>query len=252
MAREPHREECPWLGVEGRKQVEELGSKLDFELLLFCGEMDAQISRLARRSREVVRISGRLMKLISGVQAPQGVMAFVAKPNWGWKELSAMALYLEGVQDPGNLGTLLRTAQATGSSIVTGPGCVSFFNPKVVRASSATLFSTPFRQGASVGELANRGYRLWAAKQASGQALFEVRFDLPAAVMLGGEGQGLSPEALSAAGACLHVPMQAGCESLNVSVAGSLILYHAYRQRAQGDGVTAEGRGVAEGDGVRP
>lgn len=235
MACEPQREECPWIAVEGRKQVEEISARVDVELLLYCGEKDAKINRFLRQSREAVRISRRLMKLISGVKTPQGVMAFAAKPEWQWEDLSPMALYLEGVQDPGNLGTLLRTAQATGSSILTGPGCVSLFNPKVVRASSATLFSNPFRQGVALDELSSRGYRLWATQQASGEALFDVRFDFPTAVMLGGEGQGLGPEALSAAEGRLHIPMRAGCESLNLSVAGSLILFQAYRQREEGE-----------------
>ena len=222
-----------------------MAERVDLELLLYCGKEEDRLKRLIQRSQEAIRLSKRLMKLLSGVETPQGVMAFVKKPEWGWKELAPMVLYLEGVQDPGNLGTLLRTAQATASSIVTGPESVSFFNRKVVRASSAALFSTPFRQAVPVEELTRRGYGLWAAEQQAGESLFSLQFELPLAVMLGGEGPGLSPEALSAASHRLHLPMQPGCESLNLSVAGSLILYQAYRQRG---GRGAEGaRAEAEG-----
>ncbi len=231
MASEPQRDDCPWVPVEGWKQVEEMAERVDLELLLYCGREEDRPKRLIQRSQEAIRLSKRLMKLLSGVETPQGVMAFAEKPEWGWEELAPMVLYLEGAQDPGNLGTLLRTAQATASSIVTGPKCVSFFNRKVVRASSAALFSTPFRQGVPVEELTRRGYGLWAAEQGAGESLFSLQFELPLAVVLGGEGPGLSPEALSAASLRLHLPMQPGCESLNLSVAGSLILYWAYQQR---------------------
>lgn len=218
------------MAVEGWKQLDELSSRLEIAVLFYCGRPESRLQRLMRRSRQTVRLSERLLKLLSDVETPQGVLAFVDKPAWRWEDLTPFLLYLEGVQDPGNLGTLLRSARAAGGSIVTGPGSVSFFNRKVVRATSAALFSTPFRQGATVDELARRGYLLWAAQAGCGEPLFEMRFELPLAVMLGSEGTGLSRQALQAAQGKLQIPMQPGSESLNLSVAGSLILYEAYRQ----------------------
>ena len=228
---QPHLPGCRWLSVEGPRQIRELSAKQPIELLLFSDGKASRLTQLIARSRQTAHLSENLLETLSSLETSQGVMAFFRKPSWGWEDLASCVLYLDRLQDPGNLGTLLRTARATGIfSVVTSPKTVSCFNSKVVRASAVTLFSTPFLEGVPVGELKRRGYRLWAATPREGQALFKVRFQSPLAIVLGNEGSGLDKSVLRQGFRRLHIPMHPEAESLNVAVAGSLILYEVTRQ----------------------
>ncbi len=231
IATNPQRPDIPWIPVEGLKQVEDLAGLGPIPLLLFEGPADARRQSLIDRADQAFQLSPRLMKTLSAVGSPQGLVAFVEKPCWEWSDMGDFVLFLEGLQDPGNLGTLVRTCLAAGGAVAASADSVSFFNRKVVRASAAALFSVPFREGARLEDLKERGFDLWAATPAHGESLFESRFDGPTAVLLGGEGSGLSSASLGAAMRRLRIPMRAGAESLNAGVAGALILYEAFRQR---------------------
>lgn len=228
----PERENCPWIPIEGCKQIEELSGQRPIELLLFSEASESQIQSLLPLSRQSQRLSPSLLRSLSSVEASQQVLAFFEKPSWDWRDVTPWVLYLLRLQDPGNLGTLLRTARATGIfSVATSPKSVSCFNSKVVRASAASLFAVPFLEGIEAHQLKERGYHLWAAMPQGGQSLFEARFRSPMAVLIGNEGAGLEASVVTAAEDHLHIPMQASCESLNAAVAGSLILYEVFRQR---------------------
>ncbi len=158
-------------------------------------------------------------------------MAFFSKPAWKETDLTPWVLYLWKLQDPGNLGTLLRTAQATGSfSVVCSEGTVSRFNSKTVRAAAASLFSVPVLEGVDLNRLEELGYRLWDATARSGRSLFELDFESPAAFVIGNEGVGLDLSWQERIPNKLHIPMDASVESLNAGVAGSLILYEVFRR----------------------
>lgn len=228
----PESEDCPWLPVEGWKQIEELAERHRVELLLYSDPSDSRVDGLLARSQETVQLPPRLLKSLSTVESPQGAVAFFQKPSWTWKNVTPYILYLYQLQDPGNLGTLLRTARATGIfSLVAGPETVSCFNSKVVRASAAALFSVPFLQGIEMEELSRHGYKLWAAVSREGVSLFQARFEPPLAVLIGSEGAGLDPEVVEKADEKVHIPMHRESESLNAAVAGSLILYEIFRQQ---------------------
>ena len=217
--------------MEGPKQIRELAAKQPIELLLFSDGEASRLTPLISRSRETAHLSESLLATLSSLETSQGVLAFFRKPSWGWEDLASCILYLDRLQDPGNLGTLLRTARATGIfSIITSPKTVSCFNSKVVRASAATLFSTPFLEGVPMRELKRRGYHLWAATPRQGRSLFKVCFQPPLAIVLGNEGNGLDKSVLRQGFRRLHIPMHPKAESLNVAVAGSLILYEVTRQ----------------------
>ena len=228
---QPHLPDCHWLPVEGWKQVQEMAAKQTIELLLFSDGQGPRLTQLISRSQQSVRLPEHLLEALSSLQTSQGVMAFFGKPVWRWEDLTPCVLFLDQLQDPGNLGTLLRTTHATGIfSVVTSPGTVSCFNPKVIRASAATLFSTPFLEGILLEELVSRGYRLWAATPKDGTSLFRARFRPPLTIVLGNEGSGLPQTALEQSFKRLHIPMHPEAESLNAAVAGSLILYEVTRQ----------------------
>lgn len=208
-----------------------MAAKQPIELLLFADGQGPRLTQLISQSQQSIRLPDHLLQALSSLQTSQGVLAFFGKPVWHWEDLTPCVLYLDQLQDPGNLGTLLRTARATGIfSVITSPGTVSCFNPKVVRASVAALFSTPFLEGVPLEELVNRGYCLWATTPREGTSLFRARFQPPLAIVLGNEGSGLAKAALERSFRRLLIPMHPEAESLNAAVAGSLILYEVTRQ----------------------
>jgi len=227
----PEHPDCPWLPVEGWKNLADLGSQ-SIELLLFVNPDEPRLSSLLPQAREAIQLAPHLMDGISQVKSHQSVLAFLKKPHLDWDRLTPWVLYLDRLQDPGNLGTLLRTARATGFfSLVTSPDTVSCFNSKVVRASVASLYSVPFLQAVGLEELRDRGYVVWGAVPAGGQVLYQTRFEPASAFVIGNEGAGLDPSLLADSDSRLTIPMQDQSESLNAGVAGSLIMYEVYRQR---------------------
>ncbi len=227
----PEKEDCPWIPVEGWKQIQDLSTQHPLELLLFLEEAAPGLQSLLFRSNQSFQLTPSLFQSLSTLDSSQQILAFFEKPCWNWNDLTSRVLYLNELQDPGNLGTLLRTARATGIfSVATSPHTVSCFNAKVVRASAASLFSVPFLEGIEAGELKSRGYQLWATTPQSGKSLFEAHFESPLAIVIGNEGRGLSAALLGRADQHLHIPMQPQVESLNAAVAGSLVLYEVFRQ----------------------
>jgi TrmH family RNA methyltransferase len=200
------------------------------ELLLFS-RLRNQTRALLPLARQSIRLTGSLLKELSSVQAHQGVLAFFSKPDWSWTQLTDCVLYLDRLQDPGNLGTLLRSAWATGLfSVITGPGSVSMFNPKVVRASATAIFSVPCLQGVELVQLHDAGYRILAAVAGGGRSIFRADLAPPLALVIGNEGAGVSEETARLVSEQVHIPMQTPTESLNAAVAGSLLMYEAFRQ----------------------
>ncbi|HMQ29143.1 MAG TPA: RNA methyltransferase [Chloroflexaceae bacterium] len=169
-------------------------------------------------------------------QHPQGVVA--ACP---WPELEprpGLRLVLDGVQDPGNAGTLLRSAEAAGVGLaLCGPGTADPYSPKVVRAAMGAHFSLPLRAGLSWDELgAELGAcpLVYAADAEASMPYFAADWKQPAALIVGGEARGVSDEGLALATHRIAIPMLGRAESLNAGVAGSVILFEALRQRTRG------------------
>lgn len=215
--------------VEGPKPILELSEKHPIELLLFSEKGRDNADILMTRARQWACLSDDLLQKLSSVRAHQGFVAFFQKPQWQKEDLSSRLLYCHRLQDPGNLGTLLRSMSATGGfSLISGPESVSCFNPKVVRASAGMLFTTPFLEEVSLETLREWGYQLWAADPTHGISLFSVVLKPPFAVILGSEGQGLPK--LEGGVRRLYIPMRPECNSLNAAVAGSLILYEVFRR----------------------
>lgn len=235
MAR-PDREDCPWLAVEGWKTVRDLSERQAPELLIYADSDDPRLPSLLQKSKEAVEVTPDLFRRLSQVQHPQFILAFFSKPRWTWKQISPYVLYLDRLQDPGNFGTLIRTAAATGIfSVVASPGTVSCFNDKVVRASASCLLTSPFLQGVPFDELLKRNFTLWTTATTGGQNLFEADFTSPLAVTIGGEATGIDESIQAAATHRITIPMAAGVDSLNAGVAGSLIMYEVLRKQSQNE-----------------
>jgi len=230
-AEHPEEPDCPWLPFEGWKNLADLGQR-SIELLLVVNPDDPRLPTLLSKAREAVQLAPHLMDAISQVKSHQSVMAFLEKPGWDWDRVTPWVLYLDRLQDPGNLGTLFRTARATGFfSIVTSPDTVSCFNSKVIRASVASLYSVPFLQAVKLEELRERGFKVWGAVPTGGKLLYQTRFEPASAFVVGNEGAGFDSSLLADSDSRLTIPMQQESESLNAGIAGSLIMYEVYRQR---------------------
>jgi TrmH family RNA methyltransferase len=196
----------------------------------------------------VIRLSEEVFGSVVETQSPQGVAALMVPPVsvlddvMGSGETAALILVAVGLQDPGNLGTLVRSAEAFGATgVLTTPGTVSAWNQKALRASVGSVFRVPVVavDASEIEGLKERGVRLIAAvgfEDAGVIAAQEMDFATGCAVMIGNEGAGLAAEWISMCDARVTIPCPGAVESLNAAVAGSLLLYEASRQRANSRG----------------
>lgn len=181
-----------------------------------------------------------IFRRLSATEEPQGVLAVVSTRRVEFAELLQPAppllIVVDALQDPGNLGTIVRTAQAAGATgMLLLAGTVDLFNPKTVRATAGALFRLPVVQDLSWEEaqkfLGEAGLPLIVADPQGEVPLYRADFRGPVAIAVGSEGAGLRPEVRKAATRRVFIPMPGGAESLNVAVAAALLLYEAVRQR---------------------
>ncbi|PDW01232.1 TrmH family RNA methyltransferase [Candidatus Chloroploca asiatica] len=165
---------------------------------------------------------------------PQGVVAAVARPELPPRP--GLRLLLDGIQDPGNLGTLLRSAEAAGVGLVMcAPGSADPFQPKAVRAAMGAHCSLPLQADLSwpaIGEALAALPTVYAADADATLPYFAADWHQPAALIIGNEAHGFSPEAAALASQRITIPMVGHAESLNAAIAGSIILFEALRQRS--------------------
>jgi TrmH family RNA methyltransferase len=194
------------------------------------------------RHVEVMWLAEEVFASAVETRAPQGVAALLVPPVHRLDDVMERAepliLVAAGLQDPGNLGTLVRSAEAFGAAgVLTTPGTVSAWNQKALRASAGSIFRVPV-VGAGVEELKqlqNRGVRLVAAVPEDFDATIEAQaadFRGGCALLIGNEGAGLSEEMLALAEVRVTIPCPGQVESLNAAIAGSLLLYEAAAQRS--------------------
>jgi TrmH family RNA methyltransferase len=200
------------------------------------------------RGVEILHLADEAFSSVVDTQHPQGIAALLIPPRWEMDSAlpasrcspAPLVLIAESLQDPGNLGTLIRSAEAFGAhAILTTPGTVKEWNQKALRASAGSVFRVPVVAAthADMVALKSRGLRLFAAvadDPSNLEAISVTAADLtqPCALMIGNEGAGLSAELLNISDARITIPTPGRIESLNAAVAGSLLLYEASRQRA--------------------
>jgi TrmH family RNA methyltransferase len=194
---------------------------------------------LERAGVRLEPVSDRELDALADTDTPQGIVAVIEPPTWGWAALaptaSAPLLVLAGVQDPGNVGTILRSALALGAAgVVALKGTAELHNPKVVRGSMGALFRLPSVSADAADFLAwaaSRGVELWAAEADGMPVSAAPRPSRPLALVVGNEGGGVPAELLLHSARKVAVPLAAGVESLNVAVAAAILLYEVTRAR---------------------
>lgn len=192
-------------------------------------------------------VTPEIMQKISDTDTPQGVLCVAKMPSYKRKDLLGQAgqgapllLLLENIQDPGNLGTMMRTAEAAGvTGVLMSRDTVDLFNPKTVRATMSAIFRVPFLYTDNlIGEIKKlreeEGIAVYAAHLKASRPYDEVDCRKGLAILIGNEGNGLTDEAADAASARVHIPMQGSIESLNAAMAAGILLFEAARQRRNG------------------
>jgi len=200
----------------------------------------AHAALLARaRGAEAMELSDALFGSVSGVESPAGILAVVPTPAGRPVPPGArFCLALEDIQDPGNVGTLLRSAAAAGvEHVLLSPTCAFAWSPKVLRAGQGAHFALNIVEGADLAAfLAGfRGTSVALCGEAKA-SLYDADLRGPVAFLVGNEGAGLSPALEKAASVRARIPMPGRAESLNAGVAGSIALFEAVRQRGSDAG----------------
>jgi TrmH family RNA methyltransferase len=229
--------------VEGVRLAEEaLQAGWQAQLVLFTDQLDqrgkAVVSGFLDKKIPAEEVSEAVMKAISGTETPQGILVVLSVRQLPIPEPPTFLLVLDGVRDPGNLGTILRTSLAAGvQAVLLAPGCVDAFSPKVVRGGMGAHFRLPILQPGWDGIrsiLKTPGSRLqvYLADSTAGVPYSCVDYHSPVAIIIGGEASGAGAESAALADEMVHIPMPGGSESLNVAVAAGILVFEVVRQRA--------------------
>lgn len=232
--------------AEGIRVLEEVGKAgCEIEAVVFSEHFGTDpgekrlLDQWHSRKIRVCKTTGSLYRSVSTVKTPQGALALVRVPTSALQHVpldsSPLILYACGIQDPGNLGTLLRTAAAVGASIVcTARGTVSARSPKTIRSSAGAFFRLPVVEHVGASEFKRfceaHSVRIYRTHTQEGFIYTEADLKSPCAVLLGNEGAGVYEKEFSGCPA-IRIPMAHGVESLNVAIAGAVILFEAFRQR---------------------
>jgi TrmH family RNA methyltransferase len=206
-------------------------------------EIRALVARLTDADVEVVTAAAPVMALLSPVRSSSGIVAIADRPSYGDARLYAggapLVVIASDVQDPGNVGAIVRVAEAgAATGVVAAGACADPFGWKALRGSMGSSLRLPVasREHAdqAVAQARRHGCRIVATTARGGRSLFDVNLKIPVAVLIGGEGAGLAPALVEAADERLTIPMQAPVESLNAAVAAALVVFEARRQRTAG------------------
>ena len=224
--------------VEGEKFVKEI--PVSYRIVQYIVSDGYRRSTEALKNRaNVLEVNKALLDRVAQTASPQGILAVVEKKHYTYEEASigdGFVLVCECINDPGNLGSLIRTAAAAEAScVVLTHGSASVWNPKVQRASAGAALNLPVAEDIGLYEVAKHAKKhnipLYAAHQRSGILPFDLDLSKKFCLILGSESHGLSETAEKLADALIRLPMSANVESLSVAAAGSIIMYESVRQK---------------------
>ena len=231
-----------YCAIEGIRLVEEaIRSGLRFKAVFFRDSAEKHAERLLPQLSahlETLRLPDEVFDSAVDTETPQGVAALVRLPEHKLEQVLArpapFLVAAVGVQDPGNLGTIIRSAEAFGAdAVLVAEKTVKRFNPKVIRASAGSLFRLPVLDWSEkeLDRLQDKSVKLVATSSHKGDEIDAADLTGPLAIFIGGEGAGLPRGYLAQMGQLVRIPQSERVESLNAGVAASIVLYEAARQR---------------------
>lgn len=235
------------VAVEGVRVIEEaIRSGLRFQAVFFSESGRLHANRLLQqisRHAEALLLPDDVFASAVSTESPQGVAALVTLKPTNLKELlegeggNQLMVAVAGIQDPGNLGTIIRSAEAfSARAVLLGESTVSAANPKAVRASAGSVFREPVvavKMIETLVLLKQHGYRVAASSSHKGKPLHEADLTGAVALLIGNEGAGLAPALAAAADELIMIPHSPRVESLNAGIAASILLYETQRQRSR-------------------
>lgn len=242
--------------VEGIKMCMEVSRKMIKEMYVSERFLAESTNRERLKGYAYEEVSDAVFSRISDTKTPQGILCLVRMPEYALEDLlgdgfpaaSVVAeepvsagkqphlLVLESIQDPGNLGTIMRAGEGAGvTGVIMNRTTVDIFHPKTIRSTMGSLFRVPFYISDNLKEtiaiLKGKGIAMYAA-HLKGQVCYdEPDYTVPSAFLIGNEGNGLSLEIAGLADTCIQIPMEGKVESLNAAVASALLMYEVSRQR---------------------
>ncbi len=227
--------------AEGERLVKSIPKNVNIKYYIFRKSVSEEfIKGFDVEGHTVYVFADRLFKEISDTVSSQGVLCVCEKLSTDVEKLflnsPAFIVVCEDIQDPGNLGTIIRTADAGGASgVILTKGCVDIYSPKVLRSAMGSVFNVPVIVGADIDEvtelLKNRGILTVSAHLKGKITPYEVDFKTPAAIYVGNEANGLKETTAKNTDVLVKLPILGGAESLNASVACGILIYEVVRQR---------------------
>ena len=231
--------------VEGIRMFQEVPKESLLELYVTEGFFRKERVLVEQKQKEsgcqFEVLSDNVMAYTSDTQHPQGVLCVVRQQaNQARQTVEGakcpLVMVLDNLQDPGNLGTILRTAEAAGvTEVIMSKDCVDVYNPKVIRSTMGSVFRVPFRYvedlTETIREMMRQGIRTYAAHLDGTLAYDEPDYREPAAFFIGNEGNGLRDEVAELADTYIRIPMAGQVESLNAAIAATVLMFEAGRQR---------------------
>lgn len=187
-------------------------------------------------------LSDEVMKKVSDTQTPQGALVVLNRPSYTLEDIvgngEGTFVVLENLQDPGNLGTIIRTGEGAGiRGVIMSQDTVDIYNPKTIRATMGSVYRVPFiyveTLSDSICYLKEKGVQTYAAHLKGTKQYYEFSYTGGTAFLIGNEGNGLKKETADLADEYLRIPMEGQVESLNAAIAATILMYEAYRQRRQ-------------------
>ncbi len=188
---------------------------------------------------DISLVPEKLFKEVSDTQTPQGILAVLKKNQFDFEQVieeGNSVVILDCLQDPGNAGTIIRTADAAGiSAVLMSKGCVDLYSPKVLRSTMGSVFHVPIFEGLNITQtiqiLKQKGYKVIASHLSGKNNYFQEDLTGRSAVIVGNEANGISDETANIADSLVKIPMPGKAESLNASVAASIMIYEIVRQK---------------------
>ncbi|HEY5584981.1 MAG TPA: RNA methyltransferase [Ruminiclostridium sp.] len=197
------------------------------------------IERITAVCDDCSLVPEKLFKEISDTQTPQGILAVLRKSEFVFDSVikqGSSVVILDSLQDPGNVGTIIRTSDAAGvSAVILTKGCVDLFSPKVLRSTMGSIFHLPIFEGLYINEiiglLKESGYKIIAAHLNGQNNYYDEELSGKNAIIVGNEANGISEETAEIADRLVKIPMPGKAESLNAAVAAAIMIYEIVRQR---------------------
>ncbi len=257
-AQHPSAAEGGPVAIEGLKMLGEAQSAgLSIQCVFVAQEAERLLDKLPLRPEtDVLLVPGDVLCAALATETPQPVAALVEPPEWSWEDLldpargpNPLLVILAGLQDPGNLGTILRSSEAFGAcGVVSLPGTAYAWNQKSVRASAGSVFRVPLLRATladCVARLRQAHIRILASTAREADLATDLVLTCPLALLIGNEGNGIPAEVAAEADGVITIPCPGPVESLNAAVATSVLLYEASRQRRAATGSRAQRNGDA-------